>query len=496
MKVNNRFLIETPSGFQEFLGVRKTKNTGLKLIFQDSELECTHDHLFQEGNSFKKAKEFKKGELLQDKKILNIQELSEEQDYFDPVEVQGNHTYIQDGLIHHNCLVVDEAAFIRTSVWEEFQDSIFPSQSGLAWKKNILLSTQNGQNHFYDIVQGAREDSNGFVPYETHWTEPPRYKQDGSLYTPEEFKKDTIQKYGEIYFNQNYANSFIGSSMTLLNQETLESLTSTPELYLRDDKLRIYKEPEKGEKYIMTVDGQKDGTDYFTVQVFKITNFPFEQVQAQRLQVNYLLMPDFLLEWQESYNYQYIIIENNEGQGQSVQDVLYLEHEYENIHFDKKQNTKIRQNKEHPGFRTTRGNRPVILNTLKTFLEEEKLIIHDQDLIEELHHFLLIKNKYQADDGYHDDMIMGQAFLFQPFIDIKNFDGFREVIQALYDKDSDSDFDFMDSIVFGSFDQEYVEDDLFNDFGGDLSYGNQYSYEESSEDEFDYDEFFGTNDNF
>lgn len=362
-----------------------------------------------------------------------------------------------------NCLVVDEVGFINTNSWWEFQDSIFPQQSGLAWKKNILLSTQNGQNHFYDIVQGAREKRNGYTPFEIDWKDVPRYKSDGTIFSNEEFKKSIIDKNGIQHWNQNYQCHFLGSSQTLLNQETLERLKSRKPEYIRDNMLKIYEDPEAGEKYILTVDQQKDGSDFFTVNIFKITNFPFEQVQSQKLQVNYLLMPEYLLEWQESYNYQYVIIENNEGQGQSIQDVLYTEYEYENIHFDKKLNTKTRKNKEHPGFRTTKGNRPILLSTMQSFIEEDKLIIHDKDLIEEFKHFILVNNKYQADDGYHDDLVMGTSFLFVPFVDIKNFDGFKGVVDALFDKDRDQDFDFMDNIVFGQFDSEY-EEETFPEF--------------------------------
>lgn len=362
-----------------------------------------------------------------------------------------------------HCVVVDECAFIRTSSWDEFQDAIFPSQSGLSWTKNILLSTQNGMNHFYEIVQGQREKSNGYDIFEVPWEQPPRWKKDGTQYEPEEFKRDIIKMRGEIHFNQNYQNEFIGSSHTLIGQAALEKLRGMTPLYTRDNKLKVWKDPEPGHKYIMTVDGAKDGRDYFTVNVFDITNFPLEQVQSQRLQINYLLMPDYILDWQESYNFQYLIIENNEGQGQSIQDVLYIEHEYINLHFDTNTMSKLRKKKEHPGFRMNRGNRPILLSTMKTFIEEDKLIIRCKDLIEEFSHFLLINGKYQADDGYHDDLVMGTALLFVPFIDINNFDGFYDVVKALYDKDEDQDFDFSDSIVFGDFNDGPEHDDPFDD---------------------------------
>lgn len=55
-----------------------------------------------------------------------------------------------------NIVVVDETAFIRPTVWDEFADAIFPSQSGLAFKKTILISTASGLNHFFRYIDGAR----------------------------------------------------------------------------------------------------------------------------------------------------------------------------------------------------------------------------------------------------------------------------------------------------------------------------------------------------
>ena len=45
-------------------------------------------------------------------------------------------------------LVVDECAWIASTKYQLFKDSVFPSQSSFAWKKNIILSTPNGINHF------------------------------------------------------------------------------------------------------------------------------------------------------------------------------------------------------------------------------------------------------------------------------------------------------------------------------------------------------------
>jgi hypothetical protein len=357
-------------------------------------------------------------------------------------------------------LVVDECAFIRPSVWEAFADSIFPSQSGLSWKKNIILSTANGMNHYYQMVKSAREGTNGMHLFEVNWRDVPRYNPDGTQMSPEEFQDKIVKKHGVIYFNQNYANEFLGSSHTLISAAKLGLMSEGELLRIRDGKLKIYDEPQDGHKYIMTVDAAKDGNDAFAVQVIDITDFKFRQVAAAQLQIDYLLMPEFIDEWGRDYNNAYLIIENNEGAGQSIADQMYQTYEYENLHFDKDvgQNKK----KKYPGFRTTTKTRKQILQTLKLFIENDKLDVKDKRTINEFFRFILVNNKFQADDGAHDDMIMSLAMAFVPFCNTKNFEDMKALVKNLYDDDlpDDEKVDFGELLVIGSFDdssdEEYV----------------------------------------
>ena len=160
-------------------------------------------------------------------------------------------------------LVVDETAFISPTVFREFIDSVAPSQSALAWKKNLFISTANGLNHFYELVQGAKRrkeykfideeeknrltekykdkvlsieknydmtynliidvPSNGMLYYEVNWRDVPRYNSKGEQISPEDFRESVIDKYGLIYFNQNYScvceNSKINIFDNLNNKE-------------------------------------------------------------------------------------------------------------------------------------------------------------------------------------------------------------------------------------------------------------------------------------
>ena len=355
-------------------------------------------------------------------------------------------------------IIVDECGFVKTKLWEAFSDSIFPSQSGLAWKKNILISTANGINFFYNIVKGAREKANGYINFEVNWRDVPRYRPDGSLMPPEEFQKKIIDKHGLVYFNQNYGNEFGSSSYTLLSADKLQSLASKNAKQKLDNKLNIYVEPKKDHKYIMTVDAAKDGKDAFAVQVADITDFTFVQVASANLQIDYLLMPEFIYSWCQYYNNPYLIIENNEGAGQSIADQMYQTYEYENLHFDSKvdsnTNNIAKSFKGYPGFRTTSKTRKQIIQTMKLFIENDRLIINDKDTIEQLYHFILTKNKYQADDGAQDDMIISLALVFAPFVNIKNFEDMRKLVQSLYrtrSEDTEHDVQFSDLLTAAEF---------------------------------------------
>lgn len=355
-------------------------------------------------------------------------------------------------------LIVDECGFISPNNWDAFADSIFPSQSALAWKKNIILSTANGLNHFYDIVEGARNDTNGYRLFEVNWKDVPRYKPNGGLKEPEQFMTEIIKKHGIIYFNQNYGNEFVGSSHTLISANKLKQLKSQDIEEKRDGKLSIYKYPVKGHRYIMTVDAAKDGKDAFAVQIIDTTNFIFEQAACANLQIDYLKMPAFIYEWAEYYNFPYLIIENNEGAGQSIADQMYQTYEYENLHFDVKTDSntanRTKSRKGYPGFRTTSKTRTQILQTLKLFMENDKLILNDKQSISEFFRFILVNNKFQADEGSHDDMVMSLALAFVPFCSTKNFEDMKALVHNLYGEEivDGEKQDFADLMTIGSFD--------------------------------------------
>lgn len=317
-----------------------------------------------------------------------------------------------------------------------------------AIKASDIDSVTKNSDGSFNIT--LKQTSNGYRLFTTDWTEIPRFDSKGNPISPEVFKEQQVETHGLIHFMQNYGNEFIGSSYTLVNSDALKTLKGSPVLDTRDGKLKIYKYPEPQHKYICAIDTAKDGNDEFALQILDITNIVFEQVAVANIQVDYLLMPEYIDSWCRDYNNAFLIIENNEGSGQSIADQMYRNYEYENLYFD----TDIKNHrKRYPGFRTTAKTRSLTLKTMKTFLENSKLILNDQNTINQLFTFILINNKYQADEGCKDDLVMSLAISFAPFCNVKNFEDLKEIVKILHtDDEPTTDTSFADMLVISNFD--------------------------------------------
>ena len=288
-----------------------------------------------------------------------------------------------------NVLIIDECAFISKKVWNDVEDSVFPSQSSLSNKKNIIISTPNGRNHFYDIVQRARKSG---TLVEVNWSEIPRW--DGATQiTPQEFKDKIIQKYGVVHFEQNYGNSF---EQSVENLYEIYHIPTQPIIQkFGSIDLRVYF--KTSEKCIMAVDPSKGQGDDLAIQIFLPNDDKFIQVATFNGLVNYIRVADDLISIAKYFNAD-IYIENNDGAGQSLAD--YIHQRYNYVKFDK--------GKEYPGIRTTKSTRDKIIEKARILGETKKLIIYDEQTIKQLRAFVRVNNKFVG-QGEHDDLVM--AFL-------------------------------------------------------------------------------------
>lgn len=356
-------------------------------------------------------------------------------------------------------LLCDEVAFIPTNTWNELSDSLFPAQDALAQKQKILISTPCGMNHWYHLVTGARNKTNGYRFFTSDWKQVPRYNKDGSVKNVDDFKAEIIQKNGKQFFAQNYALEFLGSSSTLISGEALKNIIPIDDSLVIYDSLfsglRVFQEPIKNHSYIIGVDPKKEGIDKLAFQVIDVTNLPFKQVASFNSDISYLSAPSRIFDLGCYYNNAMIIVENNIDN--SIVDALFYQYDYDGEIYKE-------DNKNILGFRTTTKSKKILLSLLKKLIEENKFIIYDKKTIDEFFVFVEQKNgSFSAEDGYHDDLIMALMVSLAPFINIKQFDDFQGFVNYLDKKrieKENEDEDFARFFSGCSFNTDISDEDI------------------------------------
>lgn len=100
-------------------------------------------------------------------------------------------------------LILDEAAFMKKTDFDNFLMSVFPTQASRPNAQMILISTPNSIHHgFYEIWKKAINGKNSFVPSKIRWNCVP--------YRNEEWKEQMIRDYGAAFFEREYAVEFTG----------------------------------------------------------------------------------------------------------------------------------------------------------------------------------------------------------------------------------------------------------------------------------------------
>jgi hypothetical protein len=210
--------------------------------------------------------------------------------------------------------------------------------------------------------------------------------------------------------------SFIGSSYTLIPGDKLAKLSSNNPIIINPDGLDIFERPDKTRNYCLTVDVAKGvGGDYSTIQVIDVTELPYKQVAKYRNnKIAPLLFPSVIYKIAKDYNDAHVLIEINVSE--QVSHILHYEFEYENMLLVNKTQKGLNKGqivgggfgtKPQLGVNTDKKVKRIGCSNLKSLICENKLLIQDSDTIAELSTFIEKKDSFEADDGYHDDLVMG-----------------------------------------------------------------------------------------
>lgn len=304
-------------------------------------------------------------------------------------------------------LYIDECAFVED--WDAFAASTLPTITSNKNAKIIYTSTPNGLNHFFEYCNLARSGKNGFGYIEVPW-----YKVDGR---DEAWKEKTLQdmNYDLQRFSVEQECEFMGSSGTLINGATLKRLEAHVPIH-EHDNLKIYKPKYGNHLYALIVDSSEGkGLDYSAFSVIDISQIPYEQVATFKSNTitpqDYARIIDIVC---KQYNNPFVLVELNAPAGTIVSEQLFWDYEYENLIFTenlgkkgKKVSTGMGGKKVDRGIFTSAPVKATGCTMLKLLVEQGQLIIWDKETIDELRVFSKKGKSYEAEEGKHDDLVMG-----------------------------------------------------------------------------------------
>jgi hypothetical protein len=315
-----------------------------------------------------------------------------------------------------NLLYIDEAAIIPNTIADQFFTAVYPVISAGTTTKILITSTPLGYNHFWKFWNDAVNKVNDFVPMFIPYSRIPGRDEAWAL--------EQRRQLGELKYNQEVLCKFLGSSLTLIDASTIEYMSTCPTVYSKDG-LDLYEYPIKAERddeeklvrkphsYVIVADTAKGvGGDYSAFVIIDITEVPYKLVGKYRdNKIAPMLYPTVIHKVARDFNDAYVLIETNSSE--QVAHILHNELEYGNLVFVNR-STKTGQvvsggfggGKTQLGVNTDKRVKRIGCFTFKSLLEEKKLLIFDPDVISEISTFIQVRDSYQADEGYHDDLVM------------------------------------------------------------------------------------------
>lgn len=299
-------------------------------------------------------------------------------------------------------LIVDEAAFIDNmeNIWK----ATFPVLS--TGGKAIIVSTVNGYgNWYYKCWHDAINEENQFEAIRLSYKEHPEYNNP-------EWEETMKKQLGPQGWAQEVLGEFIGSDNTFILPDTLKKInknTKEPIQKIFDDKLWIWKNPQKNINYIITIDVAEGLGENYDNSAFHVININTLE-QVAEYYCNDIQTSDFtkiIYEIGKLYNDALIVSEIvGNTLSLAILERLYNELDYDNIYWSKTSRKKMKM-----GFIINNKIRPLVLEKLSNCLHNELCTINSERTSNELNSFIYNSksNKPEARKGAHDDLVMSLA---------------------------------------------------------------------------------------
>lgn len=311
-----------------------------------------------------------------------------------------------------NLLYLDEFAFLRAGLADDFWASVLPSISSGNKTRVIITSTPYGMNLFYRLWEAAVDEETAsyhdlmskFVKSKVKWDAVPGRTEQWGI--------DEMGRIGEQKFRQEYECEFVGSAITLIDYKILQKLQPTEPIKMantpKDFQMRMFQKPIIRQKmelngwtYIASIDtGYGIRKDYHVLQILLAkSNIDLEQVFV--MSSNTVTIEDFCAYSYlvlQGYGFPPLTIEYN-GPGSRTLGIMFNNLQYENlVHYD----NKLR------GMWATDTIKQSAVMLLKLYVQRFYCKLHDEATINELMSFTTTTEsgrKWGATDGNHDDHV-------------------------------------------------------------------------------------------
>tara|TARA_B100001250_G_scaffold412717_1_gene444684 strand:- start:22219 stop:23862 length:1644 start_codon:yes stop_codon:yes gene_type:complete len=310
----------------------------------------------------------------------------------------------------YNIIFLDEFAYVPSNVAEQFFSSVYPTISSGKTTKVMIVSTPHGMNMFYKLWVDAEEQRNSYIPIEVHWSEVPG--------RDEKWKAETIKNTSESQFNTEFECEFLGSIDTLITPAKLKTLTYRQPIQTNAG-LDIHERPKEEHTYFITCDVSRGtSNDYSAFVIVDVTEIPYRIVAKYRdNEIKPLVFPQKIYDLARAYNQAFVLIEVNDI-GEGVANAMQFDLEYDNLVMASMRGRAgqvmgggFSGGKAQLGVRTTKAVKAVGCSNLKQLVEDNKIIVEDYDVINELSTFIVKGSSFEADEGCNDDLV-SCLFLF------------------------------------------------------------------------------------
>lgn len=428
--------IETADNqWNQVLSINKTaKSCFYRVSTKSCSLLCTENHILITADSQEiLAKDSLNAYVVTVHGIEQVVDVSKTDKFDHAYDVSlgdnTNHLYFANGILSHNCVVMDEAAFVPNNIASKVFESIYPVISSSKNSRFIMVSTPNGadpHNLYYEIWQKANSSSTaanaeGWKAFRFDWWDVPT--------RDEKWKEQTLASIGEQRFSQEFGNEFLASTTIKklipddiieryrIKQSEMKALDKdffygkkTQILNEAQNKLyefTMWHEFDPNKTYLASGDvAEGVGGDSSVLYVWDVTDLS-NVIQCAKFDSNQVSPIEFAfvtVKILSLYNNPYYVCERN-GIGSGYLDSMKITFQYQNMVLEGRNN-------EAGVFShvTTKEKACVWAREMMTTVGFG-WTLYDKDLVNEMSTFCRKDNKgvrliYQAVSPAHDDHIM------------------------------------------------------------------------------------------